>query len=197
MWNRESAVKREKVREPEMAPAVSPALPVEERRVVAWVGKSVVFKGSLTSSEDMTIDGHVEGTIEVRGQGLTIGPDANIRAQIVAGTVTIHGTVIGNIRANAKIDIRATGCMSLLIPDLASGDAVELAGHARVRIVQRDKRPRTESLLQHKEEFPIQGYMTCNIEAAYRLAGLTHPRRRLEKRARVTSASSTDQQAPQ
>ena len=81
----------------------------EERRPVAGVGKSVIFKGTLTSSEDMTIDGHVEGSIEVKDQGLTIGPDADIRADIVAKNVTIHGTVIGNIRAGAKVDIRATG----------------------------------------------------------------------------------------
>ena len=113
-----------------MAPSVGPALPVEERRVVAWVGKSVVFKGSLTSSEDMTIDGHVEGTIEVRGQGLTIGPDANIRAEIAAGTVTIHGTVIGNIRANAKIDIRATGCIEgdLIAPSIVVADGAVMCG---------------------------------------------------------------------
>jgi cytoskeletal protein CcmA (bactofilin family) len=83
--------------------------PTEERRVVAWVGKSVIFKGTLISSEDMTIDGRVEGTIEVRDQGLTIGPDADIRADIVARTVTIHGNVTGNIQASGKVDIRDTG----------------------------------------------------------------------------------------
>ena len=76
------------------APAIAPALPVEERRLVAWVGKSVVFKGTMTSLEDITIDGQVEGAIEVRDQSLTVGPDAHIRAEIVAKTVTIHGTVI-------------------------------------------------------------------------------------------------------
>jgi cytoskeletal protein CcmA (bactofilin family) len=107
MWNRESGVKREETRE--SVHPISPVLPVEERRVVAWVGKSVVFKGTLTSLEDMTIDGHVEGTIEVKDQGLTIGPDADIRAEIVAKTVAIHGTVIGNVRASAKVDILSTG----------------------------------------------------------------------------------------
>jgi cytoskeletal protein CcmA (bactofilin family) len=109
MWNREDAVKREELRKPERVQGINPALAAEERRVVAWVGKSVVFKGTLTSSEDLTIDGHVEGTIEVRGQGLTVGPDADIRAEIVATTATIHGTVIGNIHASEKVDIRATG----------------------------------------------------------------------------------------
>jgi len=133
------------------------------------------------------------GVADVSHRG---GPAGFLRLDPEAGSLE-WDEYVGDGMLKSAGNIRATGRMSLLIPDLASGDAVELAGHARVRIVQRDKRPRTESLLQHKEEFPIQGYMTCNIEAAYRLAGLTHPRRRLEKRARVTSASSTDQQAPQ
>jgi len=91
-----------------MIQPIGPA-PVEERRNVAWVGKSVVFKGTLTSAEDMTIDGHFEGSIEVRDQGLTIGPDADIRADIVAGTITIHGKVVGNVRGSVKVDLRATG----------------------------------------------------------------------------------------
>jgi len=64
MWTRENATEQ-----PKAAPGVqpvSPPLPAEERRVVAWVGKSVKFQGTLTSSEDMSIDGQVEGTIDIR-----------------------------------------------------------------------------------------------------------------------------------
>jgi cytoskeletal protein CcmA (bactofilin family) len=130
MWNREGSAKTD---EPRHTPAIqpeSPALPAEERRVVAWVGKSVIFKGTLISSEDMTIDGQVEGTIEIRDQGLTIGPDADIRADIVARTVTIHGTVIGNIRASDKVDIRETGRIDgdLVCPRIALADGALVRG---------------------------------------------------------------------
>lgn len=77
----------------------------DERRVVAWVGKSVVFKGTLTSSEDMTIDGRVEGSIEIRDNTLTVGPDADIQADIVARSVTIFGAVSGKITATDKVEI--------------------------------------------------------------------------------------------
>ena len=108
----------------------SPALPPEERRVVAWVGKSVIFKGTLISSEDMTIDGQVEGTIEIRDQGLTIGPDADIRADIVARNVTIFGTVVGNVRASAKIDIQPTGRIDgdLISPRIVLADGALVRG---------------------------------------------------------------------
>ena len=129
MWTRENAVKNE---QPNASPIqrVSPTPPAEERRVVVWVGKSVIFKGTLSSSEDMMIDGRVEGAIEVRDHGLTIGPDADIHADIVARTVTIHGAVTGNIRASAKVDIRATGRIEgdLFTPHIVIADGALVRG---------------------------------------------------------------------
>jgi len=76
---------------------------------VAWVGKSVIFKGELISSEDMIIDGRVEGTIEVHDHALTIGPGAQIQADIAARSVTIRGSVTGTITAANLVEIRETG----------------------------------------------------------------------------------------
>ena len=116
--------------------------------MVAWLGKSVVFKGTLTSSEDMTIDGHVEGTIEVRDQGLTVGPDAEIRAAIVAKTVTIHGTVVGNIRASAKVDILATGRVDgdLITPRIGVADGAVVRGRVDTLTEHSDATKRRKKL---------------------------------------------------
>src|SRR5689334_20042975 len=85
--------------------------PADERRAIAWVGKSVIFKGELISSEDMIIDGRVEGTIEVHDHVLTIGPAAQIQADIAARSVTIRGTVTGSITAANLVEIRETGSL--------------------------------------------------------------------------------------
>jgi cytoskeletal protein CcmA (bactofilin family) len=113
----------------------TPVRPAEERRHVAWVGKSVVFKGELVSSEDMAIDGRVEGSIDVRGHTLTIGPDANIRATIVAGTITILGTVNGTITADHKVEIRPSGSVEgdVISPRLAMADGAILRGRVGSR----------------------------------------------------------------
>jgi cytoskeletal protein CcmA (bactofilin family) len=140
MLNRESAVKNGETGE---LRSLQPARPGEERRVVVWVGKSVIFKGTLISSEDMAIDGHVEGTIEVRDQALTVGPDADIHADIVAKIVTIHGAVTGTIRASAKIEIRETGSVD---GDLVS-PCVVIADGAVVR-------GRIDTLTDHAEATP-------------------------------------------
>jgi len=107
-----------------------PARQPEERRVVAWVGKSVVFTGKLSSSEDMTIDGRVEGSIELRDHTLMIGPDADIRADIVAKTAIIYGAVTGKITARDKVDIRETGSVDgdIIAPRLAISDGAVLRG---------------------------------------------------------------------
>ena len=88
---------------PSAAPAGASA---DERRVVAWVGKSVIFRGDLISSEDMTIDGRVEGSIEVRSHHLTIGPNGSIEADVAARLVTIFGKVSGTVSAQERVDVR-------------------------------------------------------------------------------------------
>jgi cytoskeletal protein CcmA (bactofilin family) len=145
MWTRDTVSEQPKAAVPSVEP-VSPPLPAEERRVVAWVGKSVRFQGTLTSSEDMTIDGHVEGTIDIQDNALTIGPDANISADIVASTVTIHGTVTGNVRAKAKVDIRATGRVegNLFTPRLVMADGAVVRGRVDTSNDQADTKKKTK-----------------------------------------------------
>ena len=152
MWNREGPARdirdvKHQDRESGMVQPIGSVMSAEDRRPVAWVGKSVVFKGTLTSSEDMTIDGHVEGSIEVREQGLTIGPDADIRADIVAKTIVVHGTVIGNIRAGAKVDIRATGRIEgdLTAPSIVIAEGAVICGRVNTLTEQSDAaKPRAQ-----------------------------------------------------
>ena len=73
------------------------------------IGKSVVIKGELNGSEDLTIEGLVEGKIELRQNVLTIGANAHIKAAVFAKSVIILGEVIGNVSASEKVDIRDNG----------------------------------------------------------------------------------------
>ena len=73
------------------------------------LGKSMVVRGDLSASEDLTIEGRVEGTITVGGHILTVGHHGQIEAQIVARVATIRGTVHGDVTATEKVEILATG----------------------------------------------------------------------------------------
>ncbi len=80
-----------------------------ERRVAAWVGKALRVEGRIISSEDLTIDGSVEGAIELDDHSLTIGTGAAVKADLMAKTITISGAVTGMVHATEKVDLRETG----------------------------------------------------------------------------------------
>jgi cytoskeletal protein CcmA (bactofilin family) len=72
----------------------------------AVLGKSVIVKGQIFSREDLTIDGEVEGTVELQEHRLTVGPNGKVLAGIKAKEVVVLGTIHGNVETTDKIDIR-------------------------------------------------------------------------------------------
>lgn len=72
----------------------------------AVLGKSVNVKGQIVSREDLTIDGEVEGTVELQEHRLTVGPNGKVNAGIKAREIVVIGTINGNVEATDKIDIR-------------------------------------------------------------------------------------------
>ena len=79
---------------------------------VATIGKSVVVKGELSGSEDLVVDGEVEGSISLRGQSLTVGPNGRVRANIEARNVILHGRVDGDIHATERVELRKTASLT-------------------------------------------------------------------------------------
>ncbi len=78
---------------------------------VATIGKSVVVKGELSGSEDLYVDGQVDGSIALRGQSLTIGPNGRVRANVEARNVILHGQVDGNITASDRVELRKSASL--------------------------------------------------------------------------------------
>jgi cytoskeletal protein CcmA (bactofilin family) len=94
------------------------------------IGKSVVIKGELNGSEDLTIEGHVEGTIQLREHVLTIGPNGRIKAQVFAKSVIVLGEVTGNVTASEKVDIRDAGSVDgdIISPRVAIAEGAHFRG---------------------------------------------------------------------
>ena len=103
---------------------------VDERRMSAWIGTALIVEGKVISTQDLTIDGKDEGTIELGNHGLTIGSAAKITADLVAQTVTISGTVTGNVTATSLVDLRATGSIEgdITTPRLIMADGAVIKG---------------------------------------------------------------------
>ncbi|HVO81172.1 MAG TPA: polymer-forming cytoskeletal protein [Terriglobales bacterium] len=72
----------------------------------AHIGRSVVIKGELSGSEDLYVDGRVEGTIELQGNRLIIGPNGQVRANVNAKGVVVEGKLDGNIRASERAELK-------------------------------------------------------------------------------------------
>jgi len=105
--------------EPTPAPQTTPQIrPVETPKMdnfradVAHIGKSVIVKGELSGSEDLYLDGEVEGSIELRGHSLTIGPNGRVRANVHAKDVVVHGKVDGNVRGNDRVELKKSAVLN-------------------------------------------------------------------------------------
>src|SRR5215467_14427647 len=139
MWKRDEAVRPSQPAAAPPAPAPAPSAQaytprsetshIMERDIVN-IGKSVVIKGELNGSEDLTIEGHVEGTIQLKDNVLTIGPNGKIKASIFAKSVIVLGEVIGNVTASDKVDIRDNGSVvgDLIAPRVAIAEGAHFRG---------------------------------------------------------------------
>jgi len=136
MWKRDEAV-RPTGGQPVAPPppmAAAPAARTEAghfmEKDIVNIGKSVVIKGELNGSEDLTIEGHVEGTIQLRDHVLTIGPNGKIKAQVFAKAVIVLGEVNGNVTATEKVDIRDGGSVDgdIISPRVAIAEGAHFRG---------------------------------------------------------------------
>ena len=106
------------------------AAPQTERRKVAWIGPGVRVEGKLISSEDLVIDGRVDGSIEVSDHHLSIGPDGAVTADLTARRITISGSVKGNVKARERVDLHATGSVTgdISAPRFVMAEGAAVAG---------------------------------------------------------------------
>jgi cytoskeletal protein CcmA (bactofilin family) len=78
----------------------------------AHIGKSVVIKGELSGSEDLYVDGNVEGKIELRNHSLTLGPNGKVKADVIAKSVVIQGKLDGSVTASDRVDLRKSAVVT-------------------------------------------------------------------------------------
>ena len=143
MWKRDESVKPAGGPPPAPAPqappmahtpapaaAATPEFRAQSGRDMVNIGKSVVIKGELSGSEDLTIEGNVEGKIELRENVLTIGPNGKIKAEVFAKQVIVLGEITGNVTASEKVDIRDNGSVDgdIVSPRVAIAEGAHFRG---------------------------------------------------------------------
>ena len=123
--------------------------PNPSKEEVINIGKSVFIKGELTGDEDLTIEGRVEGKIELKDHNLVIGPNGKINAEINAKNVTIIGSVVGNITASDILEIKSSGSVTgdIKAPRISIADGAHFKGSVdmqRGTIERKPDLPRVE-----------------------------------------------------
>ncbi len=76
------------------------------------IGKSIRIKGDIEGSEDITIEGRIDGRVLLDEHHLTIGPSGNVHGEITGKLVSVLGTVVGDITANERIDVQNSGVIN-------------------------------------------------------------------------------------
>ena len=165
MWKRDESVKP--AAPPASTPVAAPSAPAaaassagEPRaqlgRDMVNIGKSVVIKGELSGSEDLTIEGHVEGRIDLKDNVLTIGPNGKIKAEVFAKSVVVLGEVTGNVTASEKVDIRDNGSVDgdIASPRVAIAEGAHFRGS--VDMQRAGAKPQQTSPQQQQQQKPNQ-----------------------------------------
>lgn len=131
----------------------------QSRSDVAHIGKSVVVKGELSGSEDLFVDGEVEGTIELHDYNLTVGPNGRIRANINAKEVIIHGRVDGNVNGKERVELRKSAVLSgdITTQRILIEDGAYFKGGIDI---SKDQSPRRDQQASHSTSTPVTSVTT-------------------------------------
>ena len=149
MWSKQQTVSEPPAPSPVPPPAVSNVTPfnppstapvpsrptstgLPSRSTAARIGASLQVKGHVTGSEDLQIDGIVNGPISLSGHELTVGPTAQLTSELNAGDVVVCGKVVGNVHARGRVDIKKDGS---IVGDIACARiSIEDGAHFKGRI---------------------------------------------------------------
>ena len=93
-------------------PSLEPARSKEFQGEMAHIGKSVIIRGELSGSEDLYLDGEVEGNISLVDHNLIVGPNGRVRANVIAKEVVVHGKVDGNVEGHDRVELKKSAVLS-------------------------------------------------------------------------------------
>jgi len=128
------------------APLRSPA-PVREQAVI---GSTIFIKGDLTGEEDLAIEGRLEGKIELRRHSITIGKNGRIKGDIYGKSISVEGTVEGNLYGEEQLVLRQSGTVrgNIVAPRVALEDGSNFKGSI-------DMSPKDKSAAPPAQDKPI------------------------------------------
>jgi cytoskeletal protein CcmA (bactofilin family) len=166
MWKRETPNSPPSVaKDPSTSLSTTPER--EATKVQANIGKSVFIRGELTGSENLAIEGEVEGKIELNDYILTIGQNGRIRAQIHAKSVVVFGSVVGDIIATDRVAIREGGSVEgdIQAPRIAIAEGSSFRGKIDMQAIPATSTSHAPKALGFEAEPESRAYGSRNAAA--------------------------------
>lgn len=121
--------------ESQEATAYSPRPPADAtatggRKERAVIGSTISVQGDVTGEEDLTILGRIQGTVDVKGNSVTIGQSGRVKADVHAATIIVEGEVEGNLFGGDQIILKSSGHVrgNLTAPRVALEDGGQFKG---------------------------------------------------------------------
>lgn len=116
---------QQNIRQPEIVHELKPK---DQTRSI--IGSNIKFRGELIGTEDLHIEGSIEGTVIMKGHDLSIGTQGVIDANIYANNITIHGELTGDVLADELIAIKNSAVVkgNLIAPRIQLDDGGKFRG---------------------------------------------------------------------
>lgn len=144
----------------------------------AHIGRSVVIKGELSGSEDLNVDGQVEGKIELQGNNLIIGPNGQVRANVNAKGVVVQGKLDGNIHAGERAELKKSAVVvgDIITQRIAIEDGAYFKGRVDIqREPARADAPRLQPVMEVKAASAMAASTTPGVTSPGAMAGVKTP----------------------
>ena len=108
-------------------PTMSPA---PRNRTPASIGPTIQINGDVSGTEDLTIDGQVEGTINLKENVLTVGKEGHVNATVNARTILVEGKVEGDLRGDEQVVVQRSGNVrgNIVAPRVTLEDGCKFKG---------------------------------------------------------------------
>ena len=132
----------------------------------ANIGQSLFIKGDVSGSEDLMVEGRVEGKIDLRDHNLTIGANGRVHAEIHAKNITIIGEVTGNVVADEKVDLTDSARLvgDVRAPRISVSDGAQFKGS--VDMVQSRTEKEEKHANQQQKNANATASQTGNVQLA-------------------------------